>query len=46
MATGDAILRMKSPDGMSERDRQMKSADDAYKAQIERELISKLQRGG
>ena len=46
MATGDALLRMKSPDGMSERDRQMKSADEAYRAQIEQELMAKLQRGG
>tara|TARA_R100000951_G_scaffold116741_1_gene130325 strand:- start:5561 stop:6022 length:462 start_codon:yes stop_codon:yes gene_type:complete len=46
MATGDAILRMKSPDGMSERDRQMKAADDAYRAQIERDLMTKMQQGG
>ena len=46
MAAGDAILRMKSPDGMSVRDRQMKEADEAYRAQIERELMAKLQRGG
>lgn len=46
MATGDAILRMKSPDGMSERDRQVKKADDAYRAQIEQELMAKLKLGG
>jgi len=46
MAAGDAILRMKSPDGMSERDRQYKQADDAYRAQIEKELLAKLQYGG
>ncbi len=46
MAAGDAILRAKSPDGMSERDRQMKQADDAYRAQIEKELLAKLQYGG
>jgi len=46
MATGDAILRMKSPDGMSERDRQMQEADAAYRAQIEQEILAKLQMGG
>ena len=45
MAAGDAILRAKSPDGMSVRDRQMKEADEAYRAQIEQELLAKLQRG-
>ncbi len=46
MATGDAVLRMKSPDGMTERERQMKEADAMYRAQIEEELIRKLQMGG
>lgn len=46
MATGDALLRMKSPDGMSERDRQMQAADAAYRAQVEQELMVKLGLGG
>ena len=46
MAAGDALLRMKSPDGMSERDRQMQAADAAYRAQIEQEILAKLQMGG
>ena len=42
MAVGDSILRMKSPDGMSERDRIMKQADAEYKAQIERGVLQQL----
>lgn len=45
MATGDAVIRMRSPDGMSERDRQMKKADELYRAQIEQELMAKMQGG-
>jgi hypothetical protein len=46
MAAGDAILRAKSPDGMSERDRQFKQADDAYRAQLEKEILQKYGIGG
>jgi hypothetical protein len=45
MATGDAILRMKSPDGMSERDRQYKQQDDLYRQGIEQELLQKYNIG-
>ena len=46
MAAGDAILRAKSPDGMSERDRQYKQADEAYRAQLEKEILQKYGIGG
>jgi hypothetical protein len=42
MSAGDAILRMKSPDGKSERDRLMEQADAEYRAQIERGVLQQL----
>lgn len=46
MNASDAILRAKSPDGMSERDRQMKQADDMYREQIEQDILRKYGMGG
>jgi len=42
MSASDAILRLKSSDGMSERDRMIAQADADYKAQIERGVLQKL----
>lgn len=42
MSAGDALLRMKSPDGKSERDRMMEKADTEYRSQIERGVLQQL----
>ena len=46
MTAGDALLRMKSPDGMSERDRQYKQADESYRSQLEQQILAKYGMGG
>ena len=46
MSATDSILRMKSPDGMTTRERQMQEADAAYRMQVEQEILRKLNVGG